>query len=367
MTEALYRQVYQALAEKIQAGTWAVGERLPSQDQLTAEFSVSAITVTRALDMLREDGYVSRRPRIGTVVVAQHPQRQSAGLPKVGYVVPGFDDAFGRHLLGGILHAAQERAHVVVALSAGEAEREQRMIAQHLDLAIDALILLPTSSQWIPPAVMALVAKSYPIVIVDRTLTGIPVSTVTSDNTAGGRLAVEHLVGLGHRDLALLMSPNDISTLADRRQGFVAAHAEQGAVVEADRIYTGVRSVVPGSQVSAEEDIAGLRELLQSQPEVTGYVTSEYHSALLLLRAAREMGLAVPQDLSVVCFDSPGQEPGMDLSLTHVRQDQWQIGQRALDLALAQIVDSSAIAQDIIDVELVAGGTSGPVPVTMRS
>lgn len=362
MTEALYRQVYRTLSARIREGAWAVGDRLPAQEELTTEFSVSAITISRALDMLREDGYVSRRPRIGTVVLAQDPERQSTGLAKVGYVVPGFDDAFGTAVLGGLLDTAADRAHVVLGVTEGDVDREQRLIDQHLQLGIDALVLQPTSSQWIPPGVVALVAKSFPIVIVDRSLAGVPVSTVASDNVTGGRLAADHLFDLGHRRLCMVMSANEVSTLADRQRGFLAAHAHQPGSVDADHVFTGVRSVVPGAQVGAEQDVAALSDLLRRQPEVTGYVASEYHIGLLLLRAAAQVGLDVPEDISVVCFDSPLYPEG-DNPLTHVRQDQNRLGQWALDQALTQISEPGSIAQEVLDVHLIAGRSSGPAPV----
>ncbi|BDZ50294.1 hypothetical protein GCM10025867_25350 [Frondihabitans sucicola] len=69
----LYRQVYDALRDEIRAGLPAVGERLPSEVELTERFDVSVITVKHALDLLRREGYITRRPRVGTLVVSADP------------------------------------------------------------------------------------------------------------------------------------------------------------------------------------------------------------------------------------------------------------------------------------------------------
>ncbi|UFU06708.1 substrate-binding domain-containing protein [Ruania halotolerans] len=360
MPEALYAHVHAALRERIRNGSFPVGERLPSQAELTEEFSVSAITLKRALDMLRDDGYVVRRPRIGTVVVAQHPEAEgtAAGLPLVGYVVPNFDDAFGTRLLGGMLDAAVGSADVIVATSHGDPEREEQLIEQQLDRGIDALVLLPSSSASIPPAVATLVGRRFPQVIVDRTLTGVPVSTITSDNVAGGRIAVEHLTDLGHQHLALALSPSSVSSLDERRRGFVAAHAARHVRLDPDLVYSQVRSVVPGSHERQEDDAARFAQFLTAHPEVTGVVAAEYHAARIVLQAAHLLQRRVPDDLSVVCFDAPPEFVDAALPLTHLEQDQHRLGERALELALAQVREPGAVAQEAVPMQLILGRTT---------
>ncbi|WP_420112987.1 GntR family transcriptional regulator [Pseudactinotalea sp.] len=359
MAEALYTQVHEALRRRIREGTIAVGDRLPSQEELTEEFSVSAITIKRALDMLRDEGFVVRRPRIGTVVVSQRPERdQSAGGTLVGYVVPGFDDAFGTRVLSGILAHAEERAHVVVGASHGDADREQRLIESQLERGIDALVLLPSSSDFIPPAVVSLVGRRFPIVIVDRTLAGTPVSTVTSDNVAGGRRAAAHLFDLGHERIALALSPNRVSTLDERRRGFVAAHASHHVRLGRDAIYDDVRSVVPGSTTPADDDVERLAAYLTDHPDITGVVAGEYHSARLVLQAARRAGRDVPTDLSIVCFDAPPEFVDAAMPFTHIEQDQYALGARALDLALEQLADPASVRQERVPVTLVEGSST---------
>lgn len=360
MAEALYTQVHEALRRRIREGAIAVGDRLPSEAELTEEFAVSAITVKRALNMLRDEGFVVRRPRIGTVVVSQQPERAEAGATLVGYVVPGFDDAFGTRVLAGLLAASPGQAHVVVAASHGDQTLEQQLVQAQLDQGIDALVLQPSSSEFIPPAVLALVGRRFPLVIVDRTLRGTPVSTVTSDNVAGGRLATEHLFDLGHEGIALALSPNHVSTLDERRRGFVAAHAARHVRLDPGSIYTGVRSVVPGSDVDPVEDVEALAAFLEANPRLTAVVAGEYHTARLVLQAARQLGRSVPEELSIVCFDAPAEFVDAALPFTHVEQDQHTMGRRAIELVLAQLADAGAIEQEIVPVWLVEGESTAP-------
>jgi len=364
VTEALYAKVYDTLRSRIVDGELAVGDRLPSQTELAGQFSVSVITVKRALDMLRDDGFVTRRPRIGTVVVSRTPEETVDGerLPLVGYLAPGFHDAFGSHVLLGLLAASRHHAHVTLAVTEGDADLEERLIEEQLARGIEGLILLPSSSQAIPPTVATLLGRRFPIVIVDRTLAGMPVSTVTSDNVAGGRMAAEYLFDRGHTGIALVLSPNEISSLEERRRGVIAAHAAHQVRLDPDRIFTDVRSVIPGSTVTAEQDVAELREFLASRPDITACVTAEYHSARLVLRAAQEIGRRVPEELSIVCFDAPPEFVDAALPFTHVEQDQHTIGRRAFDLLARQLGERGLVAQETVPVRIVEGGSTGPAP-----
>lgn len=364
MTEALYAKVYEALRARITDGVWSEGDRLPSQESLGAEFAVSPITVNRALDLLRDDGYVTRRPRIGTVVAsrASTQRERAASLPLIAYVLPGFDDAFGTWLLNGLLHSATKRARVVVTNSRGDTRLEEDLIEEQIEHGIDGLILQPSSSRFIPPAVATLIGRRFPIVIVDRTLPGTPVSTVTSDNVNGGRLAAEHLFELGHTQLALVTSANPVSTLDARRRGVVDAHAARHVRLAPEHVLTEVGPIVPGSPVASGGDIERIATFLNDHPEVTGCVTSEYGIALVVLHAAKRAGRSIPEDLSVVSFDAPAGFDEAAVPLTHIEQDQHTIGGRAFTLLQQQLQEPGSVAQETVPVRLVKGASSGPAP-----
>ncbi len=354
VAQALYAQVYDTLRRRIEGGDVAVGDRLPSEAELIEEFGVSAITITRALTMLRTDGFVTRRPRIGTVVVSRAPQHSASGAsPLIGYVVPEFDDAFGTRVLHGLLDGVRDRGHVVLATSHGDAAAEERLIERQLERGVAALVLQPSSSEFIPPSVVALAARQFPLVVVDRTLSGIPVSTVASDNAGGGRLAAEHLFELGHERIGLVLSAYEVSSQTERRRGFVDAHAARHVRMDPAAVDT-VRSVVPGSRVSADEDVEHLERYLRTHDDLTAVVASEFHTAELLRQAAARAGRRIGDDLALVSFDAP---PG-DTGTTHLRQDQHRIGQRAADLAIAQLDEPGALAQEVVPMELVIGDSA---------
>lgn len=362
----LYRRVYESLREDILNGRYPVGERLPSEAELSATFSVSAITIKKALDLLRGDGLILRRPRLGTVVISASPNPSApptaAGAPPlIGCVLTSFDDTFGARVIEGVLAAAGNDAQVVLKRSEGDLEREDAAIRSVVDAGASGLVLLPSSSEFIPPAALELVTRRFPVVILDRLFDGIPVSAVGSDNLAAGRLATQHLVTLGHQVVGFVSSASHVSSIEDRRNGYVHAHAHAHLPLTNRAEYREVGSTVPGSTVTIEEDIAGLMTFLGEHPDITGFVAAEYNIALLLREACQRLGRTVPDDVSIVCIDHP--DAAFDFGLfrfTHIRQAQQDLGRRALESVLAQLRDGAAVEKVQLPVELVEGGSATP-------
>lgn len=363
----LYKRVYEALREAITQGTYAVGDRLPSEAELSTQFEVSPITVKRALELLRTDGMIMRRPRIGTVVTSATPNAATVrATPEVhrdstliGCVLTSFDDTFGNKIIEGILAATGADTHVVIKRSGGDLAEEDSCIRALVDAGVHGLILLPSSSEYIPPAALELVAKKFPVVILDRIFDGIPVSAVCSDNAAGGRAATEHLLELGHQTIGFVSSTSHVSSSDDRRSGYIHAHAMNHLPLENRAELRTIGSTVPGSSETAEDDIARLVEFVQQHPDITGYVAAEYNIALMLREACGRLGLDVPTDISIVCFDHP--DASFDTRVfryTHVRQAQHELGVTAIASVRRQIDAAHAIEKVVLPVELVAGASS---------
>lgn len=360
MDGALYTQVYEGLRARIESGDVAVGDKLPTQHELAAEFHVSVITVKHALALLQEAGYIERRPRIGSVVVSAVPTTSARHtLPTIGCILTNFDDSFGTRVLHGLLDASLGVANVVLSRTEGYHEREQLLIAQYEDL--DGLILLPSSSDWIPPAILELVHQAHPLVILDRLLVGLPISTVCSDNVGAGRQATDHLFSLGHRNIGLVTSAGHVSSLDDRHTGFVYAHAARGLAFDPRHEFRDVRSTVPHSTASMDDDVAALKEFVQANPEITGFVGGEYSVSLLLRRACLELGMRVPQDVSIVSLDSPDNAYDDALqAFTHVAQDERGLGRAALSGVLEQLASPGSIVKSVLPTALVVGETTAP-------
>jgi DNA-binding LacI/PurR family transcriptional regulator len=363
----LYRQVYDALRARIVEGRYAVGDKLPSEAELSEEYSVSSITVKRALDLLRTDGFIVRRPRLGTFVTSATPAGDTPSAPSgrtrplIGCVVTNFDDTFGSRVVEGLLSGAGVDDPVILMRSMGNHDLEDASIRSLIDSGVSGLVLQPSSSEFIPPAALELVTRRFPLVILDRVFDGIPVSAVRSDNLAGAMSATEHLLTLGHRTVGFVSAASHVSSSEERRNGWVHAHAAFHRPLDDTAELRTLDSTIPGSTSSAEEDIERLMAFVGEHAHVTAYLAAEYNIALLLREACRRLGLSIPADISVVCFDHP--DAAFDAGLfrfTHVRQQQSAIGERAIDAVRAQIAAPGSIEKVLLPTELVLGASTAP-------
>ncbi len=147
------------------------------------------------------------------------------------------------------------------------------------------------------------------------------------DQFTGGRLAAQHLLGLGHKQIALITGPLDWYAAILRHQGWQSvlqqARIEAVATIESDWTHAG------GYRATLQ--------LLESGVSFTALLVANDHMALGALRAMHERGVSLPQDVSVVGFDDAPEAAYLEPPLTTIRQDFSTRAQQGLDQLIAQI------------------------------
>ena len=181
-------------------------------------------------------------------------------------------------------------------------------------------------------------------------------STVRIDDVEGGRVAVRHLTGLGHRRIGFITGlqprPMDFTVSADRRSGYVSALEERHIPYDPQLEVSGLFTVAGGS--SAMAALLGLPE-----PPTAVFVESD-EMAMGALDTCRRMGLSVPGDVSVVGFDD--HELSELMGITTVAQPVRDLGSMAADM-LIDILDGrqDTTRKITVPIKLVVRGTTGPV------
>lgn len=351
----LYERVYDYVLDEIRRGSLAAGDRVPSEMDLAARFGVSRITSKRALHMLAEAGVLQRRRGKGTFVadnidalrtVAGQPgavadQATSTSTACVGLVIPDASDAYGLELLRAIEERCAERGyHLVVRRTRDRQDVEEQAVRALVDSGIvDGLIVFPVHGEYYNASLLRLVVDHQPLVLVDRYLRGIPACSVHTDNRAAARELTGRLLDQGHERIAFCSPPvANPSSIEERMEGFEAALAERGLPADAGPRCMELQSSLPGLGDASEwaADRAAIREFVERESDVTGFVASEYNIALLVREVLAELGPAARAGRVIGCFDSPT-TPASGAGFLHVEQDQRGIGRRAVDLLLAQL------------------------------
>jgi DNA-binding LacI/PurR family transcriptional regulator len=207
-----------------------------------------------------------------------------------------------------------------------------------------------------PEAVDVLTRAPVPVVFIDVHTPSIEaMPRVIGDDEAGGAMAASHLLDLGHREIAFigdaLEDPFGFTSSTDRETGFRRELAASGVVIPPDRIGHGAHGRYEA------RDLA--RRMLTDDDRPTAIFAASDTQAFGVVAAARDLGLGVPDDLSVIGYDDI--EAADYVGLTTIRQQLFESGRRGAEILLAEIEGRSpepAIAQ--LEPELVARATTAP-------
>ncbi|KWW18689.1 hypothetical protein AS888_06900 [Peribacillus simplex] len=358
---ALYEKVYQSLKKDIKEGKYKPGDRIPSEKELSDIFEISRITSKRALGKLVEDGVVYRTQGKGTFVSEAGSNKTNLAhvrKPLFGLIMTTFDDSHSFRLISGIESASDEKCMVILKQTFGSAEKEENIIKELLDFGVDGLIIYPAQAEHYSSEILKMVVDQFPLVLIDRSFKGVAATAISTDNVQAAKLGMEHLFDLGHEHIGVL-SPTTIATttIEDRFAGIVQAFSERNVRVNRELWFTEIKSTLPTPEATCEQDIELIKTYLKAHTDITALFTIEYNIAKLAQKAIEQMGLRIPEDISILCFDEP--ENNWDsLTFTHLQQKAKTIGETAVRRLLEMINGDCSIEKVEFPACLVKGNST---------
>ncbi|QFR01006.1 LacI family DNA-binding transcriptional regulator [Streptomyces phaeolivaceus] len=244
--------------------------------------------------------------------------------------------------------AAQEAGYLVSSIALDTADRDTVVAAVDRLSAEGADGVIAIAPQRPVATALARARPDTPLVMLDNGLgDGTPV--VSSDFTAGARLATEHLLGLGHRTVWHIAGPTGWTSADRRAASWRETLKRAGARVHAPLV--GDWSADSGYELGRR---------LAARPDVTAVFASNDQMALGLLRALHEAGRRVPDDFSVVGYDDIPEAAHLLPPLTTIRTDFSLIGTMALRLLVRQLDEPGDSGRDsVIPVELIVRDSTG--------
>lgn len=310
---------------------------------INRRYGVAAATSERVQEVITQLGYESS-------LVARSLRSHRTHV--IGILVAEFEP-FSTEILKGTSEAIAGTGYELLAYSGGgrsgsDVGWERRYLSRLSGTLIDGAVL-------VTPTVIE-VHDGVPVVAIDphRGPSGLP--TVDSDNHSGGRRATEHLLDLGHRRIAFLAGRPDLESSRLREEGFRAAMADAGVPVDPALVRVG------GYRKATADQPA--HELLALPERPTAVFAANDLMAIATLEAARDIGLRVPEDLSVVGFDDVPEAALTTPPLTTVAQPIQRMGSEAIAL-LIELMAGREVPTDHIRLptRLVERGSCRPLAV----
>jgi LacI family transcriptional regulator len=271
----------------------------------------------------------------------------------VGVLIPDLTNPLFPPIVRGIQDRLEEAAYTPLIVNTdNDPDRERADFEAMRARQVDGMITATARrDHGLPPG---LEGVSLPVVLVNRRLEDGARPSVVADDRMGVRQAVQHLVSLGHRRIAHLAGPQELSTGYLRRQGFEAAIRSAGIQPDPELVLT-------SSAFIESEGERLCNELLDRESGVTAIVAGNDLMALGCYDAFIARGIACPGEISVVGYNDMPFAGWFDPPLTTVRLPHYEIGSRAAELLLEHLRDPDAEpVQVMLDPELMIRGSTAP-------
>ncbi|RDI73624.1 Transcriptional regulator [Gaiella occulta] len=267
---------------------------------------------------------------------------RSARTMTIALVVPNLTHPVNAAIIHGANAAATERGYASLVVDASEffasGQAFTNLLREH---RVDGVLVAGASDDATSRDLLDdLMRLRFPFVLANRRLPGIE-PYVVLDDAAGMELAVDHLVGLGHRRVALISGPATADTAVRRLEGFRRGMRKAGRRI--------AREHVVESTVEEEGGFRAMEALLGLARRPTAVAVWSLGAAVGALAAARRTGLTMPRDLSVVAFHDAPIAAYLDPPLTTVQMALGRMAEESVGLLLDQI-NGEQVSSRVIDV-----------------
>lgn len=355
---AKYKQIYDKIKSDIEKGTYATGQRLPSENVLARVSGFSRITVNRALQELQLNGYITRRAGSGSYVSGRPSQPQSFGLliPELGKT-----EIFGP-ICQGMVDAQQSDSYALVwgrsIADFGATEAQARdavngLISRKVSGVFFAPLESSAESDEVNLAVAEMIDEAgLAMVLLDRDIVAYPgrskYDVVGIDNRRAGFIMTQHLLSSGGKRVGFFGRPHMAPSCVARAAGYVDAIMSLASAHQ--------EPFVERLDPSDREKVHAFVE--RARPD--GLVCSNDRTAAELIGTLTEVGLKVPDQVRVGAFDDVRYSHLVSVPLTTIRQPCPQLGAAAIRAMIERHRDLSMPARDImVDFRLIVRKSCG--------
>ncbi|MEM9578413.1 MAG: LacI family DNA-binding transcriptional regulator [Pseudomonadota bacterium] len=250
----------------------------------------------------------------------------------IALLVPEITNPFFAALAAAIETEARSHGYsVYLSSSGGSLDREIESLQRLSERHMDGLILCTNRPD--DGSLAAQLERHRNVVLADEDVAGPQLGRVFVDNRLGAKLATRHLIGFGHRDIAIIAGPKTLFSGRERLAGFREAMAKANVPVDKRRVFQGSYSMDYGRQVA--------RSLLAGPARPTAIFACSDFVATGVLEVARALSISVPDELSIIGFDDMPFASMLSPGLTTVHQPVDDLGKHAVRALLSTFDDPS--------------------------
>lgn len=354
-----YVDICEDLRHMVLDGRLHPGDKLPSENELSAQYAVSRQTVRKALEILQNEGYIYAEHGRGTFCSELVRHRRKSR--NIAVVTTYLSDYIFPRVIQGIDRVLTDNGYSILLKNTKNSRGlEAKCLEELLQKDIEGLIIEPSKSQILCRHVNLYEMLDFykiPYVFIQGSYAQMKDRPhILMDDCRGGYLVTEHLIRQGRREIIGMFKADDTQG-QQRHKGYVQALQAAGIPYDPDKVvwfYTEDRKSHPYEKMKQLIDDRG-------QMMFDGVVCYNDQIALQVLRAMEEKGLVCPRDVAVTGYDDSYLAASCRVPLTTVTHPQEHLGQMAAELLLQLIRDREHVTstQILIPPELVVRESSG--------
>lgn len=301
---------------------------------------VAAGTYEKVTHVIAELGYTSN-------LAAKSMRSHKTNV--IGMIMPDVQNPFSVQVMGGVNQAITQFGYDLISYTGGDSTvaswpaRERKYVSLLNGSITDGVIVVASTASSF--------STNFPIVAVDHHPGSIDFPTVLSTNREGALSVMRYLTELGHRRIGFVGGRSDLQSAVRRYQGYVDGLEEANINLDTDLVREGNFTTEGGYRCA--------QKLLNLLDRPTAIFATNDQSAFGVIRAAQDMGLQIPDDLSVVGFDNiPESAYILPVGLTTVDQDLHQMGVKATEI-LVNLINGEELSAAVhkIPTQLIVRGS----------
>lgn len=330
----------QLAADYVQDGKVAV-----TIDDVAKHAGVSDATVSRVLSdkpYVREE--VRKRVQTAIAELGYQPSRVARSLramrsKTIGLIISDIQNPFFTAMVRAVEDVANDHQHGIYLCNTDENVDKERAYIELMQSEHVAGVLI-TPTREVGGSTKKLVDANIPVVVIDRYVSDVSVDTVVVDNISGAASAVQHLIDMGHTRIGTVIGSFFITTGRERMEGYVQALKKNGLPI--------VPELMQANTPNQEWGYKLTMNLLDLPEPPTAILTGNVLLTIGALKAIRDRGLVIPNDIALVAYDETEWSSLMVPALTTVAQPTYELGKVAAELLLKRMDDNTRPRQKIM-------------------
>ena len=352
-TSPKYQIIIDDLLEKIKHQQFSYESPLCTEKQLSMDYDVSRITAKRAITELEQQGILYRKRGVGSFVSKDYVEKAAVSSnlsldnSNTFALLTPFDISKGDMLrTADVVNTALSKKGFFMGVYITNDVNEESSLKQLMEKKFAGLVFYPLKNNIHLNLLKSFVLEGKPVIIVDKPIECSYLHNVTSDNIEGGRLLTEHLVKLGHKNIAFMCNAciDEVPSVGDRFGGYLNQLKKDGIIPNQEFIIESLNVLeglsYPQNEVS-QRLVNAVKKLYLKN--VTAIITENDELAYYVLLACEKLNISVPSQMSICGFDNSMWSKKDGISITTINQDFIEMGEQ-----ISHILLKSATGEDLL-------------------